>query len=74
MHPQVAQDSQRLQPPAAGVDPELLVLINDKAANGRLRSWAAFTQTASLICRDFGAERIDMAIARNTISQLGTAR
>jgi hypothetical protein len=27
----------------AGVDPELLVLINEKAANGRLRSWAAFT-------------------------------
>jgi DNA transposition AAA+ family ATPase len=58
----------------AGVDPELLVLINDKAANGRLRSWAAFTQTASLICRGLGAERIDKAIARNAISQLGTAR
>jgi hypothetical protein len=55
-------------------DPELLVLINDKAANGRLRSWAAFTQTASLICRGHGAERIDKAIARNAISQLGTAR
>ena len=58
----------------AGVDPELLVLINDKAANGRLRSWAAFTQTASLICRGLGAERIDKAIVRNAISQLGTAR
>ena len=58
----------------AEADPELLVLINDKAANGRLRSWAAFTQTASLICGGLGAERIDKAIARNAISQLGTAR
>ena len=28
-------------------DPELLLLIDDKAANGRLRSWAAFTHTAA---------------------------
>ncbi len=58
----------------ADADPELLVLINDKAANGRLRSWAAFTHTASGICRGIGTERIDATIARNTISQLGNAR
>lgn len=58
----------------ADVDPELLVLINDKAANGRLRSWAAFTHTASGICRGIGAERIDTTIVRNAISQLGNAR
>ena len=56
------------------VEPELLVLINDKAANGRLRSWAAFTQTASSICRGLGASRIDPAIARNAIAALGTIR
>jgi hypothetical protein len=58
----------------ADADPELLVLINDKAANGRLRSWAAFTHTASRICRSIGTERIDTTIARNAISQLGNAR
>jgi DNA transposition AAA+ family ATPase len=54
-----------------GADPELLVLINDTAANGRLRSWAAFTHTASAICRHVGAERIDAAIVRSAITQLG---
>jgi hypothetical protein len=58
----------------AAVDPQLLVLINDKAANGRLRSWAAFTHTASRICRTLGAARIDKTMARNAIFQLGTAR
>ena len=58
----------------ADADPELLVLINDKAANGRLRSWAAFTHTASGICRGIRAERIDTTIVRNAISQLGNAR
>ncbi len=57
----------------AGIDPELLILINDKAANGRLRSWAAFTLTASELCRQLGAERITREIARTAISQLGTA-
>ena len=55
-------------------DPELLVLINDKAACGRLRSWAAFTHTASRICHAIGAAQIDQTIARNAISQLGTSR
>jgi hypothetical protein len=50
----------------AEVDPELLVLINDKAGNGRLRSWAAFTHTASRICHAIGAARIDKTIARNS--------
>jgi hypothetical protein len=58
----------------AGAEPELLVLINDKVANGRLRSWAAFTQTASKICHAIGAARIDKTIARNATSQLGGAR
>jgi hypothetical protein len=33
------------------------VLNNDKAANGRLRSWAAFTHTASEMCHAIGATR-----------------
>lgn len=56
------------------VDPELLVLINDKAANGRLRNWAAFTKTANGLCRSRGAPRITGAIAKSAITQLGTAR
>jgi len=56
-----------------GIDPELLLLINDKAANGRMRSWAAFTHTAAKICGKIATERIDPAIARSTITQLGAA-
>jgi DNA transposition AAA+ family ATPase len=53
-------------------DPELLLLINDKAANGRLRSWAAFTHTAAAICQNHGAPRIDRRIAHSAITQLGS--
>ncbi|MGA2929934.1 MAG: ATP-binding protein [Solirubrobacteraceae bacterium] len=56
-----------------GIDAELLLLINDKAANGRMRSWAAFTHTAAKICGKIATERIDPAIARSTIAQLGAA-
>lgn len=56
----------------ADADPELLLLIDDKAANGRLRSWAAFTHTAAAICRTHGASRIDRTIAHSAIAQLGS--
>lgn len=56
------------------VDPELLVLINDTATNGRLRSWAAFTHTASRICRHLGRDRLDQTITRSAITQLGSGR
>lgn len=57
----------------AGVQPDLLVLINDKAARGRLRSWAAFTHTAAAICRQTSTARIDARIARSTMALLGGA-
>jgi DNA transposition AAA+ family ATPase len=56
----------------ADVDPELLLLIDDKAANGRLRSWAAFTHTAVAICKNHDAPRIDRTIAHSAITQLGS--
>ena len=55
------------------VDPELLLLINDQAANGRLRSWAAFTHTAHGICRRNGIARINERVARNALTLLGGA-
>lgn len=56
-----------------GVEPELLMLVNDKAARGRLRAWAAFTHTATEICRRSGATRIDAKIARSAMTLLGGA-
>ena len=52
-------------------DPELLLLIDDKVAHGRLRSWAAFTHTAAAICRSNGARGLDRRIAESAITQLG---
>src|SRR6202022_2792400 len=43
-------------------DPVLLARIDEKSAHGRLRSWAAFTQTAATICRARGEQRIDRPI------------
>jgi DNA transposition AAA+ family ATPase len=56
-----------------GSDPELLLFIDDKATNGRLRSWAAFTHTAAEVCRSCSVARIDRSIAVSAITQLGIA-
>jgi DNA transposition AAA+ family ATPase len=57
----------------ANADPQLLRFIDDKAANGRLRSWAAFTHTAAKICHSRGRARVDRHIAASALTQLGGA-
>ncbi len=54
-----------------GVDPELLLFIDDQAAHGRLRSWAAFTRTAASICHHHNAFRVDREIAHGAMAHLG---
>lgn len=56
------------------VNPDLLVQINDKGANGRLRNWAAFTATAAGICRTLATDHINATIAKSAMTQLGTSR
>jgi len=56
------------------IDPKLLILINDKAGNGRMRNWAGFTATAAGICRTAGCDGVTEAIARAALTQLGTGR
>jgi len=46
-------------------------LIDEKATNGRLRSWAAFTYTAAEACRRCGADQISRPIVESAITQLG---
>lgn len=48
----------------------MLLLIQDKATNGRLRSWTAFTKTAAAICRRTKKDRVDEPIARAAMLQL----
>ncbi|MGO9750989.1 MAG: wax ester/triacylglycerol synthase domain-containing protein [Solirubrobacteraceae bacterium] len=55
-------------------DPELLLLIDDSATNGRLRFWAAFTHTAAAICHSRHANHIDRSIVESAITQLAGAR
>jgi DNA transposition AAA+ family ATPase len=52
-------------------DPQLLLFIDDKATNGRLRSWAAFTHTAAKICQSRGRARVDRDVAQSVMTQLG---
>ena len=55
----------------AGANAELLLFIDNKAANGRLRSWAAFTRTAAKICLSRGRARVDRHIVESAMTQLG---
>jgi AAA domain len=54
-----------------GVDPELLLLANDRVAHGRLRSWAAFTKTAADLCQKQRVKRITAAITKAAIARVG---
>jgi AAA domain len=57
----------------AGVPDELIASIDDRAAHGRLRAWAAFTLTASTICNTLGVERINAEIVDAALFQIGTS-
>jgi DNA transposition AAA+ family ATPase len=52
------------------VAPELLLLINDLAANGRMRSWAAFTHTAARLCTKSNRSPLSEQIARAALALL----
>jgi hypothetical protein len=55
----------------AGVDAELLLLIDDHFAHGNLRHWAAFTKTAAELCTAAGTVRVDESVARNAFALHG---
>jgi hypothetical protein len=57
-----------------GVDVELLLFIDDHFAHGNLRDWAAFTHTATGLCRGRGGARVDERIARNAFTLHGGGR
>jgi DNA transposition AAA+ family ATPase len=50
-------------------DPELLLLIDEKVASGRLRAWAAFTHTAAEACHGHGGAGIDRVIVHSAITR-----
>lgn len=53
-----------------GVEPELLVAIDNEVTRGHMRSWAVFTHNALQLCERAGKARIDDAVVRHTILQL----
>lgn len=57
----------------ADADPQLLLFIDEKAAHGRLRSWAAFTHTAARICHSRGRAQVDRKGVESAMTQLGGA-
>lgn len=52
----------------AGVEAEVLLLVDDHFAHGNLRDWAAFTHTAAKLCAEHGRDRLDAEIARNVFA------
>jgi hypothetical protein len=50
----------------------MLLLINDRLAHGRLRSWAAFTKTAADLCARQQVEQLSPAIANSAIARVGS--
>ena len=66
--PQVCGLMGSFHPIYDGVDPELLLLVDDHFGHGNLRYWAAFTHSATALCAEHGRDRLDEEIARNTFA------
>ena len=55
----------------AGVPDDLILLVDDYLGHGNLRNWAAFTRSASALCRRHRRPVIDEEIARNVFALHG---
>jgi hypothetical protein len=54
-----------------GVEPEVLLLVDDHFAHGNLRDWASFTHSATKLRVEHGRDRVDAEIARNAFALHG---
>ncbi|WP_242911479.1 ATP-binding protein [Actinomadura terrae] len=54
-----------------GVDDALLLEVDDGYGHGTLRNWAAFTQTAAMLCAESGRDRLDNDVVANAYALLG---
>jgi hypothetical protein len=66
--PQLCELMGSFHPIYGGVDPELLLLVDDHFGHGNLRYWAAFTHSAAALCAEHGRDQLDEEIARNTFA------
>jgi DNA transposition AAA+ family ATPase len=55
----------------AGVDENLILLVDDYFGHGNLRNWASFTRSASALCRRHRRTVVDEEIARNVFALHG---
>ena len=55
----------------AGVDDQLLALIDCRCAHGNFRKWAKFTHHAVHLCEAAQRDRVDEEVARNVFRLLG---
>jgi len=56
----------------AGIEPELLLFVDDHYAHGTFRDWAAFTADAVDICNDEGIEQLTEDVARAAFALRGS--
>lgn len=54
-----------------GVEPELLLLVDDNYAHGKFRDWAAFTADAVDICDEADTEQLTEEVALNVFALRG---
>nr|BFE29688.1 hypothetical protein GCM10010200_019390 [Actinomadura rugatobispora] len=50
---------------------ELLLEVDDGYGHGTLRNWAAFTQTAAMLCAESGRDQLDADVVANAYALLG---
>ncbi|ALE86555.1 MULTISPECIES: ATP-binding protein [unclassified Pseudonocardia] len=63
----------RFHPIYEGVDPELLLQVDDHLAHGNLRDWASFTQSAAALCAEHDIAVLDERIVANAFALHGAA-
>ena len=68
---QVCELMGTFHPIYTGVEPEVLLLVDDHFGHGNLRNWASFTHTAAKLCAEHGRPRLDEEITRNTFTLHG---
>ncbi len=70
---QVLELIPRFHPIYEGVDPDLLLQVDDHLAHGNLRDWASFTQSAAGLCAEHDIPALEPRIVANAFALHGAA-
>jgi len=71
---EITRDLPDYHPIYLGVEPELLLFVDEKFAHGVFRNWASFTKAAAIVCTDNGFLTVTEKVARNVFALHGSTR